>query len=181
MEESGESSIPPPLPRPWLERLVEQILFGSRWLLAPIYLGLAASLLVLLVKFALTGYGLVVGLIEGDSSGTVVGILSLVDVSLIGNLILIVMFAGYENFVSKFDIDDHRDKPNWLGHIDFADLKIKLITTLVAISAIHLLEQALNLDYYSDRDLAWSLGIQAAFLIAGLFLALMDRLSNHHQ
>ena len=171
---------PAPARHPWPERLLETILFGSRWLLAPIYLGLAASLVVLIIKFAQLGYALVLSALDGGGSGTIIGILSLVDMSLIGNLILIVMFAGYESFVSKFDLDNHRDKPSWLGHVDFADLKIKLMTTLVAISAIRLLEEYLDLGQYTDRELAWSIGIQLTFVASGILLAVMDRLSDHH-
>jgi uncharacterized protein (TIGR00645 family) len=171
---------PAPARHPWPERLLENILFASRWLLAPIYLGLAASLVVLIVKFAQLGYALVLSALDSGGSGTIIGILTLIDMSLIGNLILIVMFAGYENFVSKFDLDKHRDKPSWLGHVDFADLKIKLMTTLVAIGAIRLLEEFLDLGQYTDRELAWSVGILLAFVVSGVLLAIMDKLSGHH-
>jgi uncharacterized protein (TIGR00645 family) len=160
------------------ERLLEGTMFKSRWLLAPFYLGMVAGLVLLLVEFA----GRIVSLVKlvrlGDHSGVTIGILSLIDLSLIGNLVLMVIFSGYENFVSKFDIVDHRDRPDWMGHVGFGDLKLKLMASIVAISAIQLLEAFLNIDDTSDRDLAWTLGIHLTFVLSGLLLAVMDRMMH---
>lgn len=122
------------------ERWVEQSIFASRWLLAPIYLGLAASLMLLLIKFGQKTMVLVSHAFSSDGNEIIIGILSLVDLSLMGNLLLMVMFAGYENFISKLDVESHKDKPGWMGHVGFGDLKLKLMTSIVAISAIHVLE-----------------------------------------
>lgn len=159
------------------ERLVERSLFASRWLLAPFYLGLAASLILLLVKFGQKTIALVSHAFSSDGNEVIVGILSLVDLSLMGNLLLMVMFAGYENFISKLDIGRHKDKPDWMGHVGFGDLKLKLMTSIVAISAIHVLEAFMKIAQTSDRDLAWGIGIHMAFIVSGVLLAIMDRLS----
>ena len=163
-------------PRPPIERGIEAVLFGSRWLLAPIYLGLAGGLVVLLVKFVQDLVELIMHVPTATGDQTIVGVLTLVDLSLMGSLVLMVMFAGYENFVSKFDDVEHSDKPSWMGHVDFADLKLKLMGSIVAISAIKLLESFMNASHLTDRELGWSVGIHMAFVVSGVLLAVMDRL-----
>lgn len=162
-----------------IERCFERTIFSSRWLLAPIYVGLAISLAVLLVKFVQYTVKLVLGAWDSDSSTLIVGILSLIDLSLMANLVLMVMYAGYENFVSRFDLVDSRDKPDWMGHVGFGDLKLKLMASIVAISAISVLESFMNLENLKDRDLAWTIGIHMAFVVSAVLLALMDRITGH--
>jgi uncharacterized protein (TIGR00645 family) len=171
-----EPSRPPP--HPLLERIVEHVIFGSRWLLAPIYLGLVGGLVVLLIKFAQQTIALVAHVITADGDSTIVEVLGLIDLALMGSLVLMVMFAGYENFVSKFDLGDHQDRPSWMGHVDFSDLKLKLMASIVAISAIHVLESFMNIEHLTDRELAWSVGIHMAFVVSGVLLAVMDRLAG---
>jgi uncharacterized protein (TIGR00645 family) len=160
------------------ERTVEYVLFTSRWLLAPIYLGLVAGLAVLLIKFVQHTIELVLHALTSDGDATIVGVLALIDLALMGSLVLMVMFAGYENFVSKLDLAGHRDKPGWMGHVDFSDLKLKLMGSIVAISAIQVLESFMNVTRLSDRELAWSVGIHMAFVVSGVLLAVMDRMSG---
>jgi len=166
--------------QPAVERGIEAVLFGSRWLMAPVYLGLIGGLIVLLVKFVQYLVELVMHVPTMTGDETIVGVLKLVDLSLMGSLVLMVMFSGYENFVSTFDNVDHSDKPSWLGHIDFTDLKLKLMGSIVAISAIKLLESFMNAEHATDRELGWDVGIHMAFVVSGLLLALMDRLSTKH-
>ena len=108
-----------------IENLLERLLFGSRWLLAPFYLGLVGAVVVLLWYFGVEFVHLIHMLLNNDGS-IVVGVLSLVDLVLVANLLMIIIFAGYENFVSKIHTGDHEDRPDWMGHVDFADLKMKL-------------------------------------------------------
>ena len=159
-----------------VERGIETMLFGSRWLLAPVYLGLAGGLVVIVIKFVQDLVELVLHVPTATGDQTIVGVLTLVDLSLMGSLVLMVMFAGYENFVSKFDDVEHSDKPSWMGHVDFADLKLKLMGSIVAISAIKLLESFMNASHLSDRELGWAVGIHMAFVVSGVLLAVMDRL-----
>jgi uncharacterized protein (TIGR00645 family) len=163
-----------------VERLLERVLSGSRWVLAPIYVGLAASLVLVLISFGLKAFKLCAGVMNGNSDELIIGILSLIDLSLIANLILIVVWAGYENFVSRLDMEDHPDRPDWINKISYTDLKLKLMTSIVAISAIHVLEDFMHIDTASDRQLGWSLGIHMAFIISALLLAAMDKLSAPH-
>jgi len=165
-----------------MERIIERTLFASRWLMAPFYLGLCIALLLLLIKFGqeIVHFApLVFSLSEAD---LVLAILSLIDLSLAGNLILLVVFSGYENFVSKIDIGDHKDRPDWMGKVDYSGLKLKLVASIVAISAIQLLRAFMNVQQMDRVDLAWLVGIHMAFVISGVLLALMDRLTsdNHH-
>lgn len=159
-----------------LERAIEQTIFHSRWLLAPIYLGLVLSLILLLVKFVQKSYGLITHVFSISGDDTIIGILSLIDLSLMGNLLLMIMFGGYQNFVSQLDFDGHRDKPDWIGHVGFGDLKLKLLASIVAISAIELLKNFMNVEQVSDRDLAWSAGIHGVFVVSAVLLAMMDML-----
>lgn len=161
-----------------VERACERTLFASRWLLVPFYLGLAVALLLLVVQFLRQMGALLLHVFEIDRNQMTVEVLSLIDLSLIGNLILIVIFAGYENFVSRFELPGDKDRPDWMGHVDFADLKLKVLASIIAISAVHLLEVFMNVEHLSDREIAWQLGILLTFVISGLMLAAIDFLSE---
>jgi uncharacterized protein (TIGR00645 family) len=172
-------SVPvPPIRHSFLERAIEQTIFASRWLMAPFYLGLIVALVLLLVEFARRAFDLVSDSLSVQQANIIIGILSLIDLSLMANLVIMVMFAGYENFVSKLDIDAHKDRPDWMGHVGFGDLKLKLMTSIVAISAIHVLEAFMNLDHLDNRTLAWTVGIHMTFIVSGILLAIMERISK---
>ncbi len=162
-----------------LEKKFEHLLFTSRWLMAPVYFGLVLAMLVLLVKFAKEVWALFAHVTTASGGDLIIGVLSLVDIALIMNLLIIIMFSGYENFVSKMeDLHEHQDRPDWMGHIGFSDLKIKLFGSIVAISGIELLKGFMNVDNLTDRHLAWLVGIHVAFLFSGLLYAAMDRLAG---
>jgi uncharacterized protein (TIGR00645 family) len=161
-----------------LASAIERAIFASRWLLAPLYLGLAVSLLLLLFKFALGTVELAHQTGTGDANKLITGILSLVDLSLMGNLLVMGMFAGYENFVSRFGDVTKRNRPDWMGKVGFGALKLMLMTSIIAIAAVHLLEYFMHVSEIESRDLGWSVGILLAFVVSGLLLALMDRLSG---
>ena len=161
-----------------VERTFENVIFGSRWLLAPFYLGLSVSLCVLLVKFVQRAVELLLHAISTEGNEVIVGILALIDLSLMANLLLMVIFAGYESFVSRLDVDGQQDRLGWMGQIGFGDLKLKLMASIVAISAIHLLEAFMNADNMTDRKLGWLVGIHMAFVTSGVLLALMDRVAG---
>ena len=163
---------------PAVERLFERVIFGSRWLLAPFYLGLTASLVALLVKFVLKTVDLFLHAASAGGEDIILGILGLIDLSLMGNLLLMVIFGGYESFVSRLDIEGHEERLAWMGRIGFGDLKLKLMASIVAISAIRLLEAFMNAEHLSDRELGWLLGIHMAFVLSGVLLALMDRITD---
>ncbi|MDX1921888.1 MAG: TIGR00645 family protein [Alphaproteobacteria bacterium] len=157
-----------------VEKVIEKGLFSSRWLMAPIYIGLVGGLILLLVSFFQELVHLFAGIPHLTQSEVILGILSLIDLSLAGNLLLIVIFSGYENFVSKIDTTHHVDQPDWKGNVDFASLKLKLIASMVAISGIHLLKVFMETAKTADRDLMWMLVIHGAFILSGVLLAVMD-------
>ncbi len=162
-----------------LERAVETTLFLSRWLLAPIYIGLIIALFALLIVFAKELVQTFSAALSNKAKAddVILFILSLIDISLAANLVLIVVYSGYENFVSKLENDNHPDRPEWLGKIDFGGLKLKLIASIAAISAIQLLKQFVNLSEVDPSKIYWLVVIHITFVISGLVLAIMDYVS----
>lgn len=162
---------------------IEYILFNSRWLMAPFYLGLVVSLGALLYAFLLHLVEFVHQTPTAKESDTILGALSLIDLSLTGNLILIVIFSGYENFVSRIDPRNHPDWPEWMTKVDFGGLKQKLLASIVAISAIQVLKAFMNMDgAFDPMKLGWLAGIHLLFVVSALLLALSDRWStDDHQ
>jgi uncharacterized protein (TIGR00645 family) len=162
------------------EHFLEMLIFNCRWLLAPFYVGLIIGILMLLVKFTQEFIHTLPSLFSLTGHEVTLAILSLVDMSLIANLLIIIIFSGYENFVSKIDTGDDEDRPGWMGTVDFSGLKLKLVASIVAISAIALLKAFMELAEgkdISDRQLAWLVGIHLVFVISGVLLAAMDWLA----
>jgi len=160
------------------EHFLEVVIFNSRWLLAPFYLGLVGGILILLVKFGQEFLHLVPHIFSGPESEIILAILTLVDMSLVANLLIIIVFSGYENFVSKIETGDHEDRPDWMGHVDFADLKMKLIGSMIAISGIELLRAFFHISNFSNVDMAWKVGVHVTFVVTGLIFAIMDKLGE---
>jgi uncharacterized protein (TIGR00645 family) len=165
-----------------LERGVERVLFASRWLLAPFYLGMALALAIVLAVFVRELVTELAHIQSMDAEGAILLSLSLIDLSLTGNLLLIVMFSGYENFVSKIHITDHEDRPGWMGTVDFSGLKLKLIASIVAISGIALLRAFLPLGdaggQVDSHRIGWMVTIHLTFVISGVLLAAMDWITS---
>ena len=159
------------------EQFIEEFLFASRWLLLPLYLGLVGAIVVLIWYFGIEFMHLIHVLLSGDGS-LVVGVLALVDLVLLANLLIIIIFAGYENFVSKIDTGEHEDRPDWMGHVDFTDLKMKLIGSIIAISGIELLSAFFQAGI-SNQEMAWKVGVHVTFVFTGLIFAVMDKLGEH--
>ena len=171
-------------PNPTLKRVesaFEGVLFNSRWLMAPFYLGLVISLAALLFKFGMLLWEFILHAPSAKETDIILGVLGLIDVSLTGNLILIVVFSGYENFVSRIDTRGHPDWPEWMTKVDFAGLKQKLLASIVAISAIQVLKAFMNIDAVFDaQKFAWLVGVHLVFVISTLVLALSDRWGADH-
>jgi len=172
---------PPPTDRNPLERLLERGLFASRWLMAPFYVGLALTLAVLAVAFGREFIHAAPTIVMGNPrpEDAILMVLSLVDMSLAGNLLLIVIFSGYESFVSKMETRQE-DRPDWMGKVDFSGLKMKLIASIVAISAISLLKSFMVLGEgpIDERRLFWQVTIHLTFVASGVLLAVMDWLGS---
>jgi len=168
-----------------LEKWVETSLFNSRWLLAPLYVGLAGALFLLLVKFIQKFVKIVPTILESSGTELLLDLLGLIDIVLIANLLLIIIFSGYENFVSKIDmIEDHVDRPDWMGKIDYTALKLKVIGSIVAISSIELLKVFISIQAFISPNekkidttiVKWLVIIHLTFVISGVLFALMERI-----
>jgi uncharacterized protein (TIGR00645 family) len=165
----------------FLEETGEQVIFASRWLLAPIYLGLSISIAVLLVIFLKELWHLATHAFTISETDAILGVLALVDLAMTGSLIIIVVFSGYENFVSKIDHSGHTDWPEWMGTIDFTALKLKLLGSIVAISAIQLLKEFMKMTTVTaadERKLYWLVVIHLVFVGSSVLLALSDWISG---
>ncbi len=171
----------------FLEALIEWVIYTRRWLMAPVYLGLIEALVILIVTFFRELYLQAPQVLTMDEKEIILLVLTLVDLSLAGNLVLIILFSGYENFVSKMETaHKDRDRPEWMGTIDFSGLKIKLIASIVAISGIHLLKIFMNLANYTETQLLWYVVIHVTFIFSGVCVAAMDWLEEkahevHHR
>ncbi len=158
------------------EQTFERLLFASRWLMAPMYLGLVFSLVMLVFIFGRDLVYYTPQLMAMNSEDVILVALTLIDITLAANLVLIVMFSGYENFVSQLDVDSD-DRPGWMGKVDFGGLKMKLIASIVAISGISLLKRFMAIGdtrAMNESELYWMVVIHITFLLSGVFMALMD-------
>ena len=164
-----------------VEHGLETFLFNSRWLMAPFYVGLVICLALMLYKFFSKLWEFILHVPDAKEGDIILGALSLIDVSLVGNLMLIVVFSGYENFVSRIDAADHPDWPDWMAKVDFAGLKQKVLASIVAISAIQVLKAFMNIDAVFDaQKLAGLVGVHLVFVVSALILALSDRWGADH-
>jgi uncharacterized protein (TIGR00645 family) len=162
-----------------IERAVETIIYNSRWLVVPFLLGLIVGLAALVYKFVIKLAEFVMQIPTTAPADVMVGILTLVDLALTANLIVIVICSSYENFVARIDPAEHPDWPEGLIRIGFSGLKQKLLGSIVAIAAVNVLEWFMDIDRQVDNaKLAWLVGILLAFAIAMLILAVADRVSN---
>jgi uncharacterized protein (TIGR00645 family) len=155
---------------------IEVILFRARFLLAPLYLGLVGALVLLCWRFVVEFYHITKHIGEATAQTFTLELLALLDLTLLANLILMVIFAGYENFVSRIDVAaESKDRPHWMGTIDFSGLKIKLIGSLVAISVIELLKDFMNAaNGVDETEVKWRIAIHLTFVVSGLAFAIMD-------
>lgn len=162
-----------------IERTVESAIFASRWILAPFFIGLIVAMLVLLVKFGKELLSLLMGVLGFYEHDAIISILTLVDTALIAVLLLIIVFSGYENFVSKLNIGEHEDRPAWMGKVGFSDLKMKLISAIVAISAVELLKAFLVSHTLTSEQIGWKIAIHLTFVVSGLLFAASDWISEN--
>jgi uncharacterized protein (TIGR00645 family) len=160
------------------ENRLESFMFAGRWMLAPFYLGLLLALGLLLVKFFKGFLAFAPIVFTGSDGEIIVALLSLIDVVLVANLLLIIVYAGYENFVSRMHITEHEDRPSWMGQVGFSGLKMKLIGSIVAISAIELLRIFMNPDMMSGEQVGWKLATHITLVVSGLLFAIMDRIAE---
>lgn len=162
-----------------MERLIEKALYASRWLLAPIYLGLSLALVLLALKFFQEVFHVLPHIFESTEAELILLVLSLIDMALVGGLLVMVMISGYENFVSQLDIDESKEKLNWLGKMDSSSLKMKVAASIVAISSIHLLRVFMDAQNISTDYLMWYVIIHMTFVVSAFCMGYLDKLTKH--
>lgn len=164
-----------------LELVTEKALFASRWILAPIFLGLSLALFALGIKFFQEAYHLIAEVLVKDEADLVLKVLALIDISLVGSLIVMVMFSGYENFVSTIDAKG-TETLGWLGKMDSGTLKLKVAVSIVAISSIHLLRVFMQVgnkgeDALADHQIMWYVILHMTFVFSAVLLGVLDKMS----
>jgi uncharacterized protein (TIGR00645 family) len=162
-----------------IEFALERGMYSSRWLLAPVYLGLSLTLLAIGIKFFQELWHLLPHILEISDGNLVLALLSLIDLTLVGSLIVMVMFSGYENFVSQLDIEEGTEKLDWLGKHDYSSLKMKVATSIVAISSIHLLKIFMNVENIQNDKLLWYTIIHMVFVFSALLMGYLGKLEKH--
>jgi uncharacterized protein (TIGR00645 family) len=165
-----------------MEKTIEKALFASRWLLAPVYLGMSLALVALGIKFFMELYHLLTHVVRLTEADLVLILLALVDMVLVGALIIMVMFSGYENFVSRLDVDEGAEKLSWLGKLDASSLKLKVAASIVAISSIHLLRAFMATPTLISEDresaLMWYVIIHLTFVVSAVMMGVLDRITS---
>lgn len=161
-----------------MERFIENLMYSSRWLLAPVYLGLSLGLLALAIKFFQEVIHVLPDILNVAESDLILVLLSLIDMTLVGGLVVMVMLSGYENFVSALDISSDKEKLNWLGKMDSGSLKNKVAASIVAISSIHLLRVFMDARNVPDNKLMWYVIIHLTFVLSALVMGYLDRMSR---
>ena len=157
-----------------MERLIERLMYSARWLLAPMYLGLALVLIAILLTFFSSTLNLLSEIFTLSETSVILKVLALIDLSLVAGLIVMVMYSGYENFVSRLDIDEGTEKLSWLGKMDSGTLKAKVAASIVAISSIQLLKIFMDAESYGNDKLMWNVIIHLTFVVSAFLMGLMD-------
>ncbi len=154
-------------------------MYASRWILAPIYVGMSLGLLALSVKFFQELFHFLPHILEIGEIDFILTLLTLIDLTLVGSLVVVIMFSGYENFVSRLDIGETTEKLDWLGTHDYGSMKMKVASSVVAISSIHLLKVFMNINATDNDKLLWYVVIHLTLVISTLFMGYLDKLTKH--
>ncbi len=160
-----------------MERIIERLLLASRWILAPVYLGMSLALIALSIKFFQEVYHVLGHIWAIPEAEMVLAILALVDMVLVASLVVMVMFSGYENFVSRIEVEEGAERLGWLGKLDSGTLKLKVAASIVAISSIHLLRAFVNLNEVPNDKLMWYVIIHMTFVVSALLMGVLDKMS----
>ena len=162
-----------------IEHFVERVMYASRWVMAPVFLGMSLVLMVLAIKFFQELYHFLPHILEIDDAQIILKLLTFVDLALVGSLTLIVMFSGYENFVSRLDIGSEVEKLDWLGTHDYGSLKLKVATSIVAISSIRLLKVFMEVENTENDKMLWYVIIHLTLVISAFIMGYLDKISKH--
>jgi uncharacterized protein (TIGR00645 family) len=175
------TSVPTPSKNEYRQSSVmTNILFGSRWLQLPLYLGLIIAQAVYVFHFGVELLHLVEKVPNLKEADIMLIVLGLIDVVMISNLLIMVIVGGYETFVSRLNLSGHPDEPDWLSHVNANLLKVKLATAIIGISSIHLLKTFINAENLSDKVLIAQTVIHMAFVLSAVAIAYIDKLMSHN-
>ena len=161
-----------------MEKFIETVLYRSRWVLAPIYLGLTLAVVALGIKFFEEVFHLMLHVFTISEADMILVILSLIDIAMVGGLLIMVMMSGYENFISRIDVAEDEEKLGWLGKMDSSSLKAKIAASIVAISSIHLLKIFMDAETKSPENLKWYVIIHMTFVVSAFLMGYLDRLGK---
>ncbi len=164
-----------------VRRNLGRVMFVARWIMAPIYIALLCALVLVVVKIVQKLVLAVPSILDQSSNETIFLVLTLVDLSLVANLVVIVIFAGWENFVGRLLHTEASERPSWFGALDFSTVKLRLIASIAAIAAIQILETFMHINQMNNEDAAWQLAILLGVGVLGVLLALADKLSETHE
>ena len=161
-----------------IEKTIERLIYASRWLLAPIYLGMSFALMALTVKFFQELYHFIPAILSIEDNQLILKLLTFIDLTLVGSLTIIVMFSGYDNFVSRLDVAEGTEKLSWLGTHDYGSLKMKVASSIVAISSIHLLKVFMNVEQIANDKLTWYVLIHITFVLSAFLMGYLEKLKQ---
>ncbi|SCN47473.1 Putative inner membrane protein (Fragment) [methanotrophic endosymbiont of Bathymodiolus puteoserpentis (Logatchev)] len=162
-----------------IERIIERSIYACRWLLAPIYLGMSIALMALTVKFFQELYHFIPAILDMSEGALMLKLLAFIDLTLVSSLTIIVMFSGYDNFVSRLDIAEGTEKLSWLGTHDYGSLKMKVASSIVAISSIHLLKVFMNAEQIANDKLLWYVVIHLTFVLSAFMMGILEKKEKH--
>jgi len=162
-----------------METIIERLIYASRWLLAPVYLGMSVALMALAVKFFQEVYHFIPVILEMEDGQLILKLLTFIDLTLVGSLTVIVMFSGYDNFVSRLDVKEGTEKLSWLGTHDYASLKMKVASSIVAISSINLLKVFMNVENIANDKLVWYVLIHLTFVLSAFMMGMLEKQVKH--
>ncbi|NOQ64602.1 MAG: TIGR00645 family protein [Methyloprofundus sp.] len=163
-----------------MEKFIERLLYSSRWLLAPIYLGMSLALITLSIKFFQELYHFIPHILEISEAQLILKLLTFIDITLVGSLTIIVMFSGYDNFVSRLNIAEGTERLSWLGTHDYGSLKMKVASSIVAISSIHLLQVFMNIEQIENDKLLWYVVIHITFVVSAFLMGYLEKHVTPH-
>lgn len=161
-----------------MEEMIEKMIYASRWLMFPVYIGLSFGFILLTLKFFQQIISVIPEILIMSESGLVLVVLSLIDISLVGGLLVMVMFSGYENFISKMDIHDSEKRLSWMGTMDVNSIKNKVASSIVAISSVHLLRLFMEAEKILDDKIMWCVIIHLTFVLSAFGMSYIDKMTK---
>ncbi|WP_343128819.1 TIGR00645 family protein (plasmid) [Buchnera aphidicola (Kurisakia onigurumii)] len=163
-----------------MEKIIANIIYASRWLMFPVYIGLSFGFILLTVKFFQQIIYVIPEILTMSESGLVLIVLSLIDIALVGGLLVMVMFSGYENFIEKMETTKGKKRLSWMGTMDVNSIKNKVASSIVAISSVHLLRLFMDADKIPDNKIMWCIIIHLTFVVSAFGMAYIDKMSKKH-